>query len=123
LLWGISSVADSLPAFHFDADPDPTFHSYADPEPTNHFFLDLDPPMLRNDPLGLPPFHFDANPHPDPDPAFHFDPDPAFYFYADLDPASQNPNSVAFSFDFYTTKPLWVGDLGTEIRNYYILFF
>jgi hypothetical protein len=69
--------------------------------------------MLRNDPLGLP--------------AFHFDPDPAFYFYADLDPASQNdadpdPNSVAFSFDFYTTKPLWVGDLGTEIRNYYILF-
>ncbi len=40
------------------------------------FLPDLDPPMLRNDPLGLPLFHFDA------------DPDSALQFDADPDPAS-----------------------------------
>jgi hypothetical protein len=90
-----TSVADPLPAVHFDADPgpDPTFNcdADADPEPTTHFFPNLYPPMIKNDPLKLPPFHFDA----EPDPAFHFladsdlIPDLAFHFDADADPGEQ----------------------------------
>jgi hypothetical protein len=48
---------ETIPACHFDEDPDPnqTFHFDADLDPACHFDADPDPT-----------FHFDADPDPDP---------------------------------------------------------
>jgi hypothetical protein len=45
----LTSVADSGPAFYFDArpDPDPTFHFDANPDPTSYFNVNSDLHIIR----------------------------------------------------------------------------